>query len=69
MEVTIDFSGLEWVSLDVINRFVKENQARFRAMASQARLLNLQTTVEALRRQLGDTEAVRLLAAATPAHA
>ena len=69
VEVTIDFSGLEWVSLDVINRFVKENQARFRAMASQARLLNLQTTVEALRRQLGDTEAVRLLAAATPAHA
>lgn len=67
VQVTIDFSGLEWVSLDVINRFIEENQTHFRAMASQAKLVNLQTTVEALRRQLGNTAAVQLLAAAAPA--
>lgn len=69
IQVTIDFSGLEWVSLDVINRFIKENQSRFLAMANQAKLVNLQSTVEALRQQLGDTEAVQLLAAAAPARA
>jgi len=67
VEITIDFAGLEWVSLDVINRFVEENQTRFLAMASHARLVNLQTTIDALRQQLGDTEAVQLLAAAAPA--
>jgi len=67
VHVTIDFSGLEWVSLEVINRFVEENQVRFRAMANQAKLVNLQSTVDALRQQLGDTEAVQLLAAAAPA--
>ena len=69
VEITIDFAGLEWVSLDVINRFVEENQTRFLAMASHARLVNLQTTIDALRQQLGDTEAVQLLAAAAPAPA
>jgi anti-anti-sigma regulatory factor len=65
-QVTIDFSGLEWVSSDVMTRFIEENRDRFAAMAGRARLINLGGTVEALRRQLGDAEGVRLLALAIP---
>lgn len=65
--VTIDFEGLEWVSADVVTQFIEENRDRFRAMASQARLVNLQDVVANLRRQLGDAESVRLLEAALPA--
>ncbi|MFP6662707.1 MAG: hypothetical protein VCC00_00725 [Deltaproteobacteria bacterium] len=66
-QVTIDFQGLEWVSVDVMTRFIEENRDRFAAMAGRARLVNLAGTVEALRRQLGDAEGVRLLALAIPA--
>ena len=65
--VTIDFEGLEWVSADVVTHFIEENVDRFRAMASQARLVNVQSMITNLRRQLGDAEGIRLLEAAVPA--
>lgn len=59
--ITIDFQGLEWVSTDVVTRFLAENRARFSELARWTRLQNLHGVANALRRQLGDVEGIRLI--------
>jgi hypothetical protein len=66
--ITIDFGGLEWVSADVVTRFVAENRLRLGELSRWIRLENLNGVAHALRRQLGDVEGIRLIESAA-AHA
>jgi hypothetical protein len=65
--ITIDFAGLEWVASDVVTRFVGENRARLGELARWIQLENLQGVALALRQQLGDVEAIRLIESAADA--
>jgi hypothetical protein len=62
--ITIDVGGLEWVSADVVTRFVAENRLRLGELSRWIRLENLQGVAHALRRQLGDVEGIRLIESA-----
>jgi hypothetical protein len=66
--ITIDFGGLEWVSADVVTRFLEENRLRLGELSRWIRLENLHGVAHALRRQLGDVEGIRLIESAA-AHA
>ncbi len=63
--VTIDFGGLEWVSADVVTRFLEENRARLAEIGRWTRLENVRGALEAVRAQLGEIEGLRLIELAT----
>lgn len=64
--ITIDLGGLEWVSAEVVTRFVADNRSRLGELSRWIRLENLHGIANALRRQLGDVEGIRIIEAVVP---